>query len=1744
MSQEFRREYLLRLPLPLAHLYGAAYNAKDPRQRHDNAFYLCEALVKLAAAPLVAAYLDEAERGGPRVGALDRLLAQLALPSLGQWVAMLRELARHFGRRPDASSHPFGGAAGRLDAPRDLPGLTALYRRIKNGPDGQPAGDQGCSPMQIFDALVQYRNGVFGHGGPRFAAFFEREMGPLLFPAVNDLLAEGVVDPLGPGGRLVTITELNILEDGRVAVGLRELSGLRGERAAPLVLAAEAAAALAPDRVALLRPGGAAPLRLDPLLVYREGELVEEVLFLNRDRNGRQVEYLSYTTGRAERDKTMAPALAALLSRVTGRPVGEDELQALAEQSRAEAPSVEALFAVPPAPEARLGDFELLGELGRGGMGVVYLARQLSLGRLVALKMLPGDLSADATALARFQREIRALARCDHPHIVKVLASGALPDGRLYYAMEYVPGCDLEHVWRELSGAEGREAASRLGGTSWARAVLSASRKRREQTTGRGADPTVADKGETKKPLPLPPLPELPSAPDDPGGYVRRVAALVRDAASALQTVHDHHLVHRDVKPANLMLTPDGSRVVLMDFGLAKGESAALTDSRQGGLLGTLRYAAPEQLAAANVPVGPAADVRGLGVTLWELLTRRRLFGDAADEAQLAQRVLTEDVPRLRRMDRTLDRDLEAIAARATERNAADRIPTACRLAEYLQLYLDGKPLPIRPPGPAERAARWVRRRPAAAALLTLLALLLVGATGGGWWYYDRYVRVHVDYYAAWTKRWGAYEGHGRLTADQTQNRPYSYKFYTRAGRVERVDVVDWRGELTSRFPPLHYMDALEPGGPLEQPNQANRTPRRECYYKFERDDRGRVTDEIVYDRNDAVVLHFHYSSPTTGEFTDGNGYPSAKSNSGAAFVEFKWDKEGRETECLFRDNARRPRPDAQGAYGLRREWDDKHFVRRVTLLDEEGRPFQTNNGYATVEYERDGQGNVAAVRYYKADGVRTRHRDGYAEIRSVWDSYGRIREQTYLDLAGNPVRSRYGAVRLQWTYAAPDEWVGEYLDGDGRPDPQWGGVVKMKQENVRRDASGRTLRLTFLDASDRPTRATSWEASLVEVDDPDGRPLEKSYFGPHGEPTYTRDGPAREVKKYDGAGNVILWEGYDAEGALMRGASWYARRKCIYDDRQRLTEESYEGPDGKPALNKDGYALRRITNDADGKVTEEEFFDADGAPTRRRDGYSRYAQDYDSLGRYKEMSYYGPDKNPTWSKQGYASLRTVKDARGNSSSVTSLAPDGKPVIGWNGVCEIRREYDDWGDWTREAYFGADNKPLAANGVAFVERTLDRLGNPLATSNFGLNGEKVLGGAGFWQERDEYDDRGWLTHRTYRGLDGAPQATPESTAEVWQKNDAHGEPTEFLYRGADGKPALQDGRYARYVRTYDDCGLITAESFYGLSLTDPVDGGKGYARAEQKLDPRGRVASRRFFGPDGMPCRNSDGAFGVDRVYDDRGLCVEETFVDGEGKPLLATGRYCKVKTAFDARGNPTEQRFFGVHGELVARPAGFALARTAYDGRDNKTSVHYFGPDGAACRVRDGYAAADYLNNDCDEILEEAFYGPDQRLKVVPTRGYAKMRHSYTSHGFEETAEYYGADDRLMNGPKGYARIVVARDDADKQTGATYFDRDGRRLRRTVVLKTVEAGSAGDQKGLKPGDVLIRYDGLEIVDMAHFVTGRAGEGPGGEHILGVRRGDKELEFRVSPGPLSIQMREAFLPAAASPDDKPGDGAK
>jgi len=269
------------------------------------------------ASPLIAAYICNSNSLIHVGSELHLHLQQLVRPSLGHWVGIVRELARVYGS-PAQSNHPLHDLWRQLAIKSsDRPAMLALFRRIKNGPDGSMSRDRSCSILEVIESLVQYRNVVFGHGAPRSAHFYEDELGPLLFPAANELLDKDILSPLGPpASQLVLITDVHAIASGEIEIGLKLLTGIQGERMQPLRVPREITAAMVPGKVAVLWPGYTLPLRLDPLLIFRELVLNEEVLFLNCKRGANEVEYLSYVTGEIIRNTEMARELRRLVGSV------------------------------------------------------------------------------------------------------------------------------------------------------------------------------------------------------------------------------------------------------------------------------------------------------------------------------------------------------------------------------------------------------------------------------------------------------------------------------------------------------------------------------------------------------------------------------------------------------------------------------------------------------------------------------------------------------------------------------------------------------------------------------------------------------------------------------------------------------------------------------------------------------------------------------------------------------------------------------------------------------------------------------------------------------------------------------------------------------------------------------------------------------------------------------------------------------------------------------------------------------------------------------------------------------------------------------------------------------------------------------------------------------------------------------------------------------------------------------------
>lgn len=396
-----------------------------------------------------------------------------------------------------------------------------------------------------------------------------------------------------------------------------------------------------------------------------------------------------------------------------------------------------------PGSLTKLGDFLILAEIGRGGMGIVYEAEQQSLGRHVAVKVLPRQSLLDEHRLQRFQREAQTAARLHHTNIVPIFGVGE-QDGYHYYVMQFIRGLGIDRVVRELRGEPPPTRPDRSStGTSMAglaRQAASALRNGRfpeaHQPTGDSdsqSDTSILKDWRDPAPGTEPAEVEAVATqePDQPTHrnpeFWRSVARVGMQVADALSYAHSQGTLHRDIKPANLLL--DGNGVVwVTDFGLAKAiEDSNITDT--GDVVGTLQYMAPEQFCGNY---DARSDIYCLGLTLYELLTLQAAHA-GSNRSGLIHKVTQGTPTPPRRIDPSIPADLETVILKAISREPSHRYQTSGELRDDLQRFLDDRPILARRTNPAQLVWRWCRRNRSLASAIGVAILATLGLTLVGW---------------------------------------------------------------------------------------------------------------------------------------------------------------------------------------------------------------------------------------------------------------------------------------------------------------------------------------------------------------------------------------------------------------------------------------------------------------------------------------------------------------------------------------------------------------------------------------------------------------------------------------------------------------------------------------------------------------------------------------------------------------------------------------------------------------------------------------------------------------------------------------------------------------------------------------------------------------------------------------------------------------------------------------------------
>ncbi|MBC7820784.1 MAG: serine/threonine protein kinase, partial [Planctomycetaceae bacterium] len=1581
---------LKRLPLPLAKLYRRAHFGKSPADRHLDAYYLCEATLKLLGCVAVVEYADAAEQR-PEV---IETLRKLARPSLGHWWQFVRELLPPLADAGDEGFRSLqdlmlGGS--RDDLPL-LAGLLATLDQTLN-PAASPPARSSVRVRDLFDRLIQYRNKKIGHGALSTLTVEQHErLGTALLGGATELLRR--FDCLA-GRQLVYVAAEHRLNSGAWAIERWLLVGDTPQRL-PTLEVFESRTDRLPQqgRLYLQKPAAAenpqavlaAAQLLYPLATYDPD--TEEVAVLN-GRSGRaNAEYLGYVTGAAVKE-VIARDQQTFLADILGAPVAEGDLAVWAAESLAEESSGEKGRDETAGPSGRreprrIGEFEIISRLGRGGMGTVYRAWQPSLNREVALKKL--NAATDERSQTRFTREIRALGKVDHPHLVKVYTCGS--DGEeTFYAMELVEGADLAAICEEL----GRSEASRVDDTVWQRAVSTACDRMRQQE-----QPLTNDANE-RHPHVATVRARAALTPNAALGeefgrtHVRRVVQLVRQVADALHALHESGVVHRDVKPGNILLTPDGRHAILADLGLAQLADeldGSLTRTRQ--FVGTLRYASPEQVLAAR-RVDRRSDVYSLGATLWELLTLRPLFGvtEETSAPDIMEWTQHRDPGSPRRFNPHVSKDLERVVLKCLEKDPAQRYQTSRALADDLDRVVAGERPTVAKRSISSAVRRRIRhmwRHPARYALAMLVVGLIATSTYGGWRYLA-YSRPFVQHFANGIFRYDVAEGIRPISRAEVRQRSVSLRI-VREGWYGPVVEAVLLGNREQFHPWAFFQSSLE-----RQDVDTEGIPEnhRAVRIEYERDATGKVVAEHTFNRRGRPVWTFKFDSPDTGHHmelaadvrhSDGargdfstavinglsddtaprqdseqsttaartrqnapranlTGFAERRSRTGATYVKFRFDDSGFCTEQRFFDVNGQPAASNKGVYGLREEHDAQGLTLRQTFLGSSGQPHPRPDGVATLTWEHNADGDLVRLRYFDANGLPTLNAQGAAgfddEIR-----HGFVTRREFVGTNGKVCNNKDGFAGIIFRHENGDEIERTYVDASGQPVLTNEKFAGWRSEF---DADGNEKRREFFGIDGKPTRDPNGCMGWTEMHQA-GHLKERTFFGYDD----SADGIAAMRNCFDPEGNVVeAWyldpQEHKVAHRLEGQAGWKSRFEKGHE-----VERTYVDRDGQPMLTNQKIAGWKSEFDADGNETQREFLGNNGKPTQHRDGNTGWTARY-AEGQLQEKTLLGYDDSE----------------------------DGVPVI--------------------RQHFNREKKVVE-------QWFLDADGNKVA--------HRLFGNAG-WKSRFE---NGHAVERTYVDRDGQPVLTNEKIAGWKAEFDADGKETSREYLGIDGKPTRhRDGNLgwtARYAE-----GRLQEKMLLGYD--DSTD---GVLVVRQHFDREEKVVEQWYLGADGNKVAHRLFGNAGRKSRFEKGHEVERTYVDRDGQPVLTNEQIAGSKSEFDANGNETRKEFFDTNGKPTRIRGGNRGWTARYEDQKQKEQT-FFGYDDST----DGVSNIRNLFDNSGNMIEVWYLDADGNKVAHRQFGNAGWKSEFDANGNEKRREYFGTDGkptRHRDGSAGWTKKYV----------------------------------------------------------------------------------------------------------------------
>jgi len=715
---------------------------------------------------------------------------------------------------------------------------------------------------------------------------------------------------------------------------------------------------------------------------------------------------------------------------------------------------------------------------------------------------------------------------------------------------------------------------------------------------------------------------------------------------------------------------------------------------------------------------------------------------------------------------------------------------------------------------------------------------------------------------------------------------------------------------------------------------------------------------------------------------------------------------------------------------------------------------------------------------------------------------------------------------------------------------------------------SNKTRALAFDKVGNKILLKEGYHETRAEYDQ-NGNITMMAYFDTAGQPARYKQRCHRMTSRYDDAGNMTELACFDGAGQPTQDESGCQLTQYTYDEKGNQTEGAcFDQAGHKPASFSEGHHQFKRRYDNQGNVVEWRYFDTEGQQTYISDGNYKATQVYDKLGHVLETAYFDAQDRPMRIAGGYHQEQMEVEERGNETVHAYFETDGSATNIDDGYHKLTSVYDERGNLTERRYFDSQGHAVMHQDGYHLEKSYynDR-GQMIGQAFFDIDDARVLTKDGYHGEKLIRDERGNVVERAFFDTKIQPVLHKDGYHRQNSRYDDRDQPIEQAFFGTDDAPILLKDGYHRQTLAYDDRGNKIEQAYFGKDQQKVIHP-DGYHKVTYRYDENGNTIEWAYFSPDGTPVQHKGGYAVMHHRYLDTGRTLEESYLDVEGKPTNQTngcyigrahtdikGRLVEA-TCFDAAGHPlrnrdgysrytkvynnfgdvTEQAYFGEDGKPLLQPEGYAISRQTYDEHRRITEQSYYGEDGKLRRLPDGYARFTREYDNLGHQTAEAYFKEDGKLVRGPD-GFATGRARYDDHGRMIETSFHDETDALTSNVDGLARVIIHYDD-DGKSSISLQGAHGEILERHTKVVSIRPGSQEERLGLKPGDIIQRYNGHDIKAMDELIkaTKEPGDAP---RELVVLRGKALLKFQVQPGLIGIEMRNILEPVPAQKPSPP-----